>query len=331
MRETVGLNEVHNFGKYEFSGPAATDYLDTIMAGRIPSVGRLSLNPMLSPKGRIIGDFTVAQLRENLFQVTASYGAQAYHMRWFEQHLPGSGVNLRNISRERIGFQIAGPKAQELLARLTLADVSTAAMPFLSIREIDVGQCRAIVQRVSYTGDRGYEIYVPWHNQVALYSMLTEAGQDLGLRPFGMRAMMSLRLDKSFGSWMREFKPDYTPLETGLDRFVAYDKSAEFIGKAAALAEREQGVSRKLCTFEVDARDADAVAWEPIWHAGAVVGYVTSGGYSHYAQKSIAFGFLPVELIEEGREVEIEILGDMIPARLYTKPLFDPDNSYLRG
>ena len=331
VRQGVGLNEVHNFGKYEVSGDGAFEYLDTVMAGKIPPPGRLSLNPMLSPKGRIIGDFTVAQLASNVFQVTASFGAQAYHMRWFEQHLPASGVSLKNVSRQRIGFQIAGPRAQELLSRVTFADVSTAAMPFLSIREIDIGQCQAIVQRVSYTGDRGYEIYVPWYNQVALYQLLTEAGMDLGLRPFGMRAMMSLRLDKSFGSWMREFKPDYTPLETGLDRFVAYDKSAKFIGKAAALAEKEQGVTRKLCTFEVDARDADAVAWEPIWHDGAVVGYVTSGGYSHYAEKSIAFGFLPLELIEEGRQVEIEILGDLIPARLYTTPLFDPDNEYLRG
>ena len=301
------------------------------MAGRIPTVGRLALNPMLSPGGRIIGDFTVAQVREDLFQVTASYGAQAYHMRWFEQHLPEEGVMLRNVSKERIGFQIAGPRAQELLQRVTRADVSTAAFPFLSVREIDVGQCSAIVQRVSYTGDRGYEIYVPWHNQAALYEVLSEAGADLGLRPFGMRAMMSLRLDKSFGSWMREFKPDYTPCETGLDRFIAYDKPADFIGRAAALAEREQGVERRLCTFVVDATDADAVAWEPIWHAGEVVGYVTSGGYSHYAQKSIAYGFLPVALIEEGREVEIEILGEMVSARLYSEPLFDPRNEYLRG
>jgi dimethylglycine dehydrogenase len=331
VREAVGLNEVHNFGKYEFSGEGARAYLDRIMAGRIPQPGRLSLNPMLSPKGRIIGDFTVACLREDCYQVTASFGAQAYHMRWFEQHLPDSGVELQNVSKTRIGFQIAGPKAQQLLARVTRADVSTAAFPFLAVRELDVGQCQAIVQRVSYTGDRGYEIYVPWHNQVALYNVLSAAGKDLGLRPFGMRAMMSLRLDKSFGSWMREFKPDYTPLETGLDRFVDYAKPVDFIGKAAALAEREQGVSRKLCTFEVMAKDADAVAWEPIWHAGVVVGYVTSGGYSHHAQKSIAFGFLPLELAAEGCEVEIEILGEMIPAKLYSAPLFDPRNEYLRG
>ncbi len=331
VREAVGINEVHNFGKYEVSGPAAADWLDFVMAGRLPAVGRLSLNPMLSPKGRIIGDFSIARIASERFQVTASYGAQAYHLRWFERHLPVSGVRVENVSRSRIGFQIAGPRAQELLARVTRADVSTAAMPFLSVREIDVGQCHAIVQRVSYTGDRGYEIYVPWRHQVALYRILSEAGADLGLRPFGIRAMMSLRLDKSFGSWMREYKPDYTPLETGLDRFIDYDKPTDFIGKAAVLAQREEGVSRRLCTFEVDAQDADAVAWEPIWHAGEVVGYVTSGGYSHFAGKSIAYGFLPIELIEENRQVEIEILGELIPARLYTQPLFDPKNEYLRG
>ncbi len=331
VRTAVGLNEVHNFGKYEFSGAGAHDFLDTIMAGRIPPVGRLALNPMLSPKGRIIGDFTVAQLRDGVFQVTASFGAQAYHMRHFEQHLPAAGVCLGNFSKTRLGFQIAGPNAQELLSRVTDADVTTAAFPFLAARELDIGPCRAIVQRVSYTGDRGYEIYVPWQQQVALYETLVAAGADLGLRPFGMRAMMSLRLDKSFGSWMREFKPDYTPAETGLDRFVAYDKPVEFVGKAAALAEREAGVARRLCTFEVDASDADAVAWEPIWHEGEVVGFVTSGGYSHWMQKSIAYGFLPVELIEEGRPVEIEVLGEMLPARLYTEPLFDANNEYLRG
>jgi dimethylglycine dehydrogenase len=146
-----------------------------------------------------------------------------------------------------------------------------------------------------------------------------------------MRAMMSLRLEKSFGSWLREFKPDYTPMETGLDRFVQYEKTMEFIGKSAALEERRNGVSRKLCTFVVDADDADVWAWEPIWHGGEVVGFVTSGGYAHCSQKSVALGFLPVELIEEGAEVEIEILGDRRKAVLYTAPLFDPGAERMRG
>jgi len=331
VRTAVGINEIHNFSKFDMTGEGVVEFLDRIMAGRIPKVGRLSLSPMLSPKGRIIGDFTLSRLSEHRFQVTASYAAQAYHLRWFEAHQPAGDVETRNISNERVGFQIAGPNARELLSRVTRADVSAETFDFLDVREMEVGLCDAIVQRVSYTGDLGYEIYVDRSKQVSLYETLASAGQDLGLKPFGMRAMMSLRLEKSFGSWLREFKPDYTPMETGLDRFVHYGKSADFIGKQAAITEKEQGISRKLCTFIVDAGDADVWGWEPIWSGGNVVGFVTSGGYAHYAKKSVAYGFLPVELIEEGAEVEIEILGDRRKASLYTKPLFDPGAERMRG
>jgi dimethylglycine dehydrogenase len=217
------------------------------------------------------------------------------------------------------------------LGRVTRADVSASAFKFMDVRAMDVGLCDAIVQRVSYTGDLGFEIYVDRARQVSLYETLTAAGQDLGLRPFGMRAMMSLRLEKSFGSWLREFKPDYLPMEAGLDRFVQYDKATDFIGKAAALAEKERGPSRKLCTFIVDADDADVWADEPIWVNDKVVGFVTSGGYAHYVQKSVAYGFLPVELIREGVEVEIEILGHRRRATLYTEPLFDPKGERMRA
>ena len=331
VRTAVGINEVHNFSKFEVSGPEAADWLDRIMAGRLPREGRLSLAPMLSPKGRLIGDFTVSRLDADRFQLTASYGSQNYHQRWFEQNLPASGVRLENISRRRVGFQIAGPNARELLARAARGDVSNDALPFLSVRRMRIGTCDAIVQRVSYTGDLGYEIYVEADQQVALYGELTAAGEGLGLRAFGMRAMMSLRLEKSFGSWLREYKPDFTPMETGLDRFVAYGKPADFIGKAAALAERENGVGRKLCTFEVDALDADAVADEPIWVEDRVVGFVTSGGYAHHAGKSVAMGLVPVDLIGPGLAVEIEILGQRRPARLFTEVLFDPEGERMRG
>lgn len=201
----------------------------------------------------------------------------------------------------------------------------------MDVKEITVGLCDAIVQRVSYTGDLGYEIYVDAANQRTVYNTLSEAGTDLGLCPFGMRAMMSLRLDKFFGSWNAEFSPDYMPCETGMDRFTSYNKPANFIGKAAALAERDKGPSRKLCAFEVDALDADVVAYEPIWINGKVAGFCTSGGYSHYAQKSVALGFVPTELMREGLDVEIEILGQMRPAKLITTPLFDADGARMRG
>ena len=330
VRAAVGINEIHNFGKYMLTGDKATEWLDFIMAGRIPAVGRLSLTPMLSPKGKLIGDFTLSRLGENHYQLTASYGAQAYHMRWFEQHLPAEGVQIRNVSLARIGFQIAGPNARTLLGRISNIDVSTVAFPFLAVRQGEVGLTDAIVQRVSYTGGLGYEIYVDASQQLALYQALTAAGADLGLTPFGMRAMMSLRLEKGFGSWLREYKPDYGPLETGLDRFVRYDKP-DFIGKAAVLAERERGVTRKLATLVVDAIDADVHGDEPIWHEGRIVGFVTSGGYAHWAGVSVAIGFLPPALIVEGQEVAVELLGEKLPARVITAPLYDPDGALLRG
>lgn len=330
VRSAVGINEIHNFAKYEITGDDAEAWLNRIMANRMPREGRLALAPMLNKSGKLIGDFTVAKLAESHFQVTASYSAQAYHMRWFQDHLPESGVEIHNLSLDRIGFQIAGPKARDLLQRVTKADVSRAAFPFLSVRQIEVGLLPAIVCRVTYTGDLGYEIYVAAEHQVALYETLTAAGADLGLTPFGMRAMMSLRLEKSFGSWMREYKPDYTPAETGLDRFVAFDKN-DFIGQAAAQEARDNPPARRLCTFVVDALDADVWADEPIWKDDKVVGFVTSGGYAHFAEKSVAIGFLPSEMIAEGAAVEIEILGERRPAKVILEPLFDPKAERMRG
>ncbi|MGB1829857.1 MAG: GcvT family protein, partial [Paracoccaceae bacterium] len=285
VRENVGINETHNFGKYRVTGEGARDWLNHIMAGRIPENGRLSLTPMLSPKGRLIGDFTVSCLGEHEFQLTASYGSQAFHMRWFDKNI-ADGVRVDNISDRCTGFQIAGPNATALLRKVTRDDPET--MRFLDVRPMVIGMVECLVQRVSYTGDLGYEIYCDPTDQRALWLQLWGAGQPMGLRPFGMRAMMSLRLDKFFGSWMREFSPDYTAAETGLDRFISWGKEVDFIGKAAAIRERQNGSDRKLVVFEVDTDDADVVAYEPVWINGQVKGFCTSGGYSHYAQKSIA-------------------------------------------
>jgi len=327
VREGVGINEVHNFGKYRVAGAGARAWLDRIMAGHIPAPGRIALNPMLAPSGRIIGDFTVTCLSDTEFRLTASYGAQGFHMRWFERH-GEDGVRVENISDSLTGFQIAGPLARDLLSRVTRADVSHDALKFLDARNMSIGMVEALVQRVSYTGDLGYEIYVDAMQSRALWDVLWAAGQDLGLRPFGMRAMMSLRLDRFFGSWLNEFGPDYTCAETGLDRFMRPEKPVDFIGKTKVTSEVP---TRRLCAFEVDADDADVVAYEPIWLDGEVVGFCTSGGYSHYAQKSVALGFLPVDRIQDDQQVQIEILGQMRAARMITTPLFDPEMTRMRS
>ena len=328
VREAVGINETHNFGKYSVKGQNARAWLDRIMAGRIPKLGRISLTPMLSPKGRLIGDFTVSCLSETEFQLTASYGSQAYHYRWFHQNL-SDDVQVENISDKLNGFQIAGPNAKNVLSACTRASIDD--MKFMDVRRMVVGFVNVTVQRVSYTGDHGYEIFCDPMYQRALWDVLWTEGQNHGMRPFGMRAMMSLRLDKFFGSWQAEFSPDYTAGETGIDRFISWKKPNHFIGREPAEQEKEAGSVRKLCVFEVEADDTDVNAYEPIWLDGKVQGFCTSGGYSHHTGKSIAFGFVPTDRAVEGLEVEIEILGHMRAARLITTPLFDVDGARMRG
>jgi len=327
VRESVGINEVHNFGKYLVTGPGARAWLDRIMAGRIPGPGRVTLTPMLSPRGRLWGDFTVSCLGDEAFQLTASYGAQAWHMRWFEMN-EAEGVTVENISDRLNGFQIAGPKAREVLAACTRDKVTD--MRFMDLRHAPIGMADCLVQRLSYTGDLGYEIYCDPMAQRALWNVLWEEGKAHGMRPFGMRAMMSLRLDRFFGSWGAEFSPDYTPGETGMDRFISFRKNADFIGRAAAEAEREAGPARRLVAFEVDALDADVHAYEPVWIDGRVQGFCTSGGYSHHADKSVALALIPSECATGGQAAEIEILGEMRPARLVSTPLFDPEGDRFR-
>ena len=318
VRSGVGINEVHNFSKFLVSGTGARAWLDRIMAGRIPQAGRLSLTPMLSPKGKLIGDFTVSCIREGRFQLTASYGSQAYHQRWFEENM-APGVTLQNISDQRTGFQIAGPKAAEVLQSCTTVNV--AEIKFLDVIELMVGSTACLAQQVSYTGDHGFELYCDPMAQRTLWDRLWEAGKPHGMTPFGMRAMMSLRLDRFFGSWLSEFSPDYTAAETGLDRFISFRKPVDFIGRSAAEAERLTPPERQLIIFEVDALDADVVAYEPVFINGTVQGFCTSGGYSHHAKKSIAFALVPRAAVTDDLQAEIEILGQLRPAKRLLEPL----------
>ncbi|WP_111733750.1 GcvT family protein [Roseovarius amoyensis] len=327
VREGVGINEVHNFGKYLVTGPGARAWLDRIMAGRIPTPGRVSLTPMLSPAGRLWGDFTISCLNDETFQLTASYGAQAFHMRWFQMN-EAEGVQVENISDRLNGFQIAGPKARDVLAACTRDDVS--GMRFMDVRRVTLGMVDCLVQRLSYTGDLGYEIYCDPMAQRALWSVLWQEGQQHGMRPFGMRAMMSLRLDRFFGSWLNEFSPDYTPGETGMDRFIAWKKNTDFIGRTAAEAERAKGAARKLVAFAVEAEDADVHGYEPVWIGDKVQGFCTSGGYSHHTDTSVALALIPAGAAQPGQTAKIEILGDRRKATMLSEPLFDPKGSRMR-
>ena len=330
VREAVGVTEIANFAKYEITGAGAEAWLLQVMTNTMPKQGRLMLTPMLNHQGKIIGDFTVAKAAEHRYMMWGSSQAQVYHMRWFEQTLPKDGsVNIEALGMKLIGLSIAGPNARALLQRLTDDDVSNEAFKFMDYREMEVATVKAQVNRVTYTGDLGYEIWVAPEYQRRLYESIQAAGADLGLKNFGMRALLCLRLEKNFGTWYREFRPIYGPFEAGLDRFIKLDKP-DFIGQAAALKEKQDGPKRQRVFMVVDALDADVMGDEPIWVDGKVAGWVTSGGFGHYVNQSLAQGYLPTELVKPGVQLEIEILGERRPARLQMDPPFDPEAKRMR-
>jgi dimethylglycine dehydrogenase len=329
VRERVGLSETSSFAKYLVTGGGAADWLARMFANRLPREGRLTLSPLLNDGGKLIGDFTIANAGEGRFFLFGSGIAEQYHLRWLEAHLPPSGVALRALRTELLGLAIAGPKARELLSRLTSDDVSKEAFPFLSFRPMEIAMLPVHVGRISFTGELGYEIWVPADCQLVLYQAIVAAGEDLGLRHFGARALNSLRLEKSFGNWAREYRPIYTAPEAGLDRFVDVSKP-DFIGRDAALRDRAEGPQRRLVTFTVEAADADPIGDEPVWHDSSVVGWITSGGYGHCVGKSIALGYVPAVLARAESSFEIEILGERRRAQIALEPLHDPSGERMR-
>lgn len=329
VREAVGALEIANFAKHEVTGPGARAWLDHLLAGRVPKPGRMNLTPMLTPKGKLYGDLTMACLAEDHFMIFGSGAAQEMHRRWFEQHLPESGVGYRNRSDDFHGIGLSGPRSRDLLARITRDDVSAEALRFRDIRRTQVAGVPALLARISFSGELGYEIYVAPQFQLRLAEAIEEAGADLGLCWYGARTLMSLRLEKNWGVWTLDYRPDFTAAECGLDAFIHWKK--EFIGKEAALAERDAGPARKLVTLTVDTDGIDVCNDEAILKDGVCVGYVSSGGYTHHVGRSMALGYVPAELAAHGTALTVEINGAFVPAEVTAHPLYDANGERMRS
>jgi dimethylglycine dehydrogenase len=330
VREGAGLIEISNYGKFEVTGAGSTEWLSRIMANRVPALGRIALSPMLNERGKLIGDFTLCRLGEERTFLICTYAAEVFYRRWFERHAPPPGVLVRPCAMEYVGLSVAGPQSRALLETLVREDLSSAAFPFLSFARMDVGMVPALVGRISFTGELGYEIWVTSEYQRALYELLMGAGRERGLKLFGGRALNTLRIEKSFGTWAREYRPIYGPYEAGLGRFVDLRKD-DFVGRAAALEERDSGGKLRLATFSVDAGQADAMGDEPIWHDGRVVGWVTSGAYGHSVGRSLALGYIPKELAAEDSGFEIEIIGERRVAQRAAAAVVDPEGRRMRS
>ncbi|MET1231527.1 MAG: glycine cleavage T C-terminal barrel domain-containing protein, partial [Candidatus Limnocylindrales bacterium] len=339
VREHVGMTEISNYAKYRVSGSGAEAWLSSLLTARMPGVGRITLTAMLNDRGRIVGEFTVARPSDaDTFYLFGSLPAEVHHSRWFRHHLPADEtVRFEVLGLGLTGLSVAGPRSRDVLATVAPdLDLSTEAFPFMNFRPVDLGMIPVHLGRINYAGDLGYELWVAPEYQAVLYDRIVASGERFGLRLFGMRALMSLRLEKSYGTWFREYRPIYTSLEAGITRYIRLDH--EFIGRAAHEAELAAGgPKRRLCAFVVEPEPddpADVIGDEPIWHDGAVVGWVTSGGYGHHVKRSIALGYVPTELSTPdgpgGRGFEIEIIGRRRPARLQPEPLFDPQGLRMR-
>ncbi len=327
-RAAVGLLDIAGFSRFEVTGDGAEAWLNTIMASALPAPGRARLAPMLSPEGKLKGDLTVFNWGDGTWWIMGSYYLREWHMRWFNDH-PGENTRVADISDGIVGMSLSGPNSLNVLE--TLTDGPIGDLPFMGCGMFDIGMIRARVGRLSVTGELGYEINCSAAEQVTLRETLLAAGANLGMREIGFNAMLSLRLEKSFGIWSAEFTQAYTPGQTGMDRWIDWDKG-DFVGRAAALAERDgNGPAQKIVTLEIDAAGADASGYEPVWSGGHRVGFVSSGGFGHTTGKSLAMAMINHDLTATGTDLTVHVVGQERAARVIDASPYDPAGKAMRG
>ena len=327
VRHGVAGIEIANFAKHEIKGAGARDWLNRTMAGRIPRPGRIALSPMLTENGRLYGDLTVACLDDGHFMLFGSGAMQDAHSRFWARTLPGD-VGHVNQTGDWHGVALSGPRSRELLQRITREDVAPEAFRFRDVRMTFVGGVPVLMNRISFSGELGFEIYCRPQYLVRLSEAIEDAGADLGYRWYGNRALMSLRLEKGWGAWGLEYRPDFNAVESGMDAFIDWD--SEFVGKGATLKFRQAGPSRKLVTMTVDS-PIDVTSDEAVLKEGRAIGYVTSGGYAHHAGRSMAMAYVDTEHSGSGSALQVEILGEFHEGIVQGAPLYDPEGSRMRS
>ncbi|MFT5061427.1 MAG: dimethylglycine dehydrogenase [Polaromonas sp.] len=327
VRAGVGLLDISGFSRFEVSGDGAEDWLNNILSTKLPKPGRARLAVMLGDDARLKGDLTLFNWGGGTYWLMGSYYLRTWHMRWFNEHM-GAGVHLKDLGDEVAGFSLSGPKSKAVIEKLT--DGPVGDLPFMGCGDFDIGMLRCKVGRLSVTGEAGYEIHCRMGDHITLRKTLLAAGADAGMIEIGFNAMLSLRLEKSFGIWSAEFTQGYTAGMTGMDRWVDWQKP-DFIGRTAAIAERDGAGSKQVSvTLEVDAIDADASGYEPVWHQGNKVGFVTSGGYGHTVDKSLAMALVNRDVAAEGTDLTVHIVGVERPAKVIAPSPYDPAGKAMR-
>lgn len=323
VRERVGVLELPGFARFDVSGPGAEAFLDRVYANRMPRrTGGIVLAHALTDRGRIVAESTVTRLADDRFMVVSGAAAHQRDLDLLRSSVGDEVVVITDLTTAYTALIVAGPRARDLLAMLTTADLDDAAFPWLTGREIDVAGIRVRALRVTYVGELGWELHVPVAQVVALYDAVWAAGGEHGIADVGLYAVNSLRMEKAYPGWGAELTSEVTPVDAGLERFVRLDH--DFIGRAAVLVAREHGASIHLVYLEVDATDSDAAGGEPVFADGRAVGVTTSGGYGHATARSLAFAYVESGFEAPGTRLEVELLGDRRPATVLAAPVYDP-------
>ncbi|MCZ4354606.1 FAD-dependent oxidoreductase [Roseovarius aestuarii] len=331
LREAAGIIDISNFAKYEVKGAGARAWLDALFANTMPTEpGRACLTPLIGKRGGVAGDFTVICLAEDDYLIVGSGMAERFHQRFFKALPLPDGTTFASRTEVMCGFNIAGPRSREMLQTLTNTSFAGDDFRFMRARRLNMAGIDVTAIRVSFTGDLGWELHCAVEDQVALYTALLEAGKAFGAGPVGSRALGSLRIEKGYGSWGREYSPEYWPQESGLDRLVKGGK--EFLNKAAWLEIAEKPEREKIVMLEIETETADATGGEPIFLPdGTPIGQVSSGAYGYSVDKSLAIGYVKAKHFEVGRRVHVAILGRPHTAQILAEPAFDPSGARLRS
>jgi dimethylglycine dehydrogenase len=333
VHENVGLQDMSAFAKVEVSGPGAEAWLNAILTNRVPkAIGRVTLTYLLTKRGGVRAEFTLTRLSPRRFYLVSAAALEAHDHDALEKLLPDdNSVRLDKVTTQRGVLVLAGPRSREVLAKVAGIDVSDSAFPWLTARRLSVGAAGLTAMRVNFVGELGYELHHPIETQNYVFDALMEAGAAFGIRPFGIRAMDSLRLEKSYKLVGRELSIEYAALESGLERFVDFDKGP-FLGRDALVAWAGKGFENRLVSLEVEgAADADARGSEPVMKGGAAIGRTTSGGYGWRTGKSLALAMVKPEFSSVGAQVEVRILGEKRRATVIPDSPYDPKNAALRG
>lgn len=325
-REGAGLLDITGFSRFEVTGEKAEEWLDWLLASRLPASGRVRMAPMLGEDGRLKGDLTLFNWGGGVWWIMGSYYLREWHMRWFHDHLR-EGVAVRDIADEVCGFAVVGPHSRKVLERVAHPDIG--GLPFMGCGAFDVGLIRARIGRLSVTGALGFEVHCHAGKHIQLRRVLLEAGEAFGMREIGFNALLSLRIEKSFGIWSKEFTQDYTPGETGMERWIDWGK--EFNGKESAAAAREAGAKRALVTLAIESEDAEVAGYEPVWSGDKRVGFITSGAYGHTLRQSLGMALVEAEYAAPGTELVVHVVGVEKAAKVLPPSPYDPDGRDMRG